>query len=100
MPILPAPGHLKYRRGTACASSCGETLNDLHAPHHRSLWGLGVTVSDPQPLPSGTGVGSVTVLIVDDHPVLRHGLASMLAVESWTAQITQAGTVSEGARLA
>jgi DNA-binding NarL/FixJ family response regulator len=51
-------------------------------------------------MPSGTGVDSVTVLIVDDHPVLRHGLAAMLAAESWTAQITQAGTVSEGARLA
>ncbi|HEU0090269.1 MAG TPA: response regulator transcription factor [Pseudonocardiaceae bacterium] len=35
------------------------------------------------------------VLIVDDHPVVRRGLRTMLEGESWVEQVTEAATVAE-----
>jgi two-component system nitrate/nitrite response regulator NarL len=40
----------------------------------------------------------VTVLLVDDHPLLRHGLAALLALEPWVERVVQAATVQDGAR--
>jgi two-component system nitrate/nitrite response regulator NarL len=44
--------------------------------------------------------GGVTVLMVDDHPVLRHGLGALLTAEDWVGRVVEAGTAAEGARLA
>ena len=41
-----------------------------------------------------------TILIVDDHPVLRHGLAALLQAEDWVGRIVEGSTVAEGAELA
>jgi DNA-binding NarL/FixJ family response regulator len=41
-----------------------------------------------------------TVLIVDDHPVVRHGMAMLLAQEQWIDRVVQAGTADEARRLA
>jgi DNA-binding NarL/FixJ family response regulator len=41
-----------------------------------------------------------TVLVVDDHPVVRHGMAAMLAAESWVDRVVEAGTVAEARRAA
>lgn len=59
------------------------------------------------PAPTGTsarspGLGSrrmepVTVLVVDDHPLMRRGLATLLGLEDWVAQVVEAGSVREGA---
>jgi two-component system nitrate/nitrite response regulator NarL len=35
------------------------------------------------------------ILIVDDHPVVRRGLRSMLEAESWVAEVVEAETVAE-----
>jgi two-component system nitrate/nitrite response regulator NarL len=53
---------------------------------------------DPHPDPMAAG--GVTVLMVDDHPVLRHGLAALLAAEDWAGRVVEAGGAVEGARLA
>jgi len=57
--------------------------------------------------PEGAGGGPVAktpapmaVLIVDDHPVVRHGLAALLANEAWAGRIVEASGVDEAARLA
>ncbi|MGI9004341.1 MAG: response regulator [Pseudonocardia sp.] len=42
----------------------------------------------------------VTVLLVDDHPLVRHGLAALLGLEPWVARVVEAGTVRDGARTA
>jgi DNA-binding NarL/FixJ family response regulator len=39
----------------------------------------------------------VTVLVVDDHPLMRRGLATLLALEEWVARVVEAGSVREGA---
>lgn len=39
----------------------------------------------------------VTVLVVDDHPLLRRGLATLLGLEDWVARVVEAGSVREGA---
>ncbi len=39
-----------------------------------------------------------TVLLVDDHPLLRRGLAALLSLESWVEQVVEAGSVADGAR--
>lgn len=36
------------------------------------------------------------VLVVDDHPIVRRGLAALLAVESWVARVVEAAGVREG----
>lgn len=41
-----------------------------------------------------------TVLIVDDHPVVRHGMAMLLAQEQWIDRVVEAGTADEARRLA
>lgn len=40
-----------------------------------------------------------TVLVVDDHPVVRRGLAAMLGLEDWVGRVVEAGSVREGATL-
>ena len=47
--------------------------------------------------PSRTGL---TILVVDDHPVVRRGLTSMLEQESWVDRVVEAATVREGERVA
>lgn len=39
----------------------------------------------------------VTVLVVDDHPLMRRGLATLLGLEDWVARVVEAGSVREGA---
>lgn len=38
-----------------------------------------------------------TVLLVDDHPLLRRGLAALLGLEDWVGRVVEAGTVRDGA---
>lgn len=52
------------------------------------------------PRPAATPAGGLTVLLVDDHPVLRHGLAALLEGEDWAGRVVEADRVAEGARLA
>jgi two-component system, NarL family, nitrate/nitrite response regulator NarL len=40
------------------------------------------------------------MLIVDDHPVVRHGMAALLAQEQWIERVIEAGTAQEARRLA
>lgn len=42
----------------------------------------------------------VTVQVVDDHPVERRGLMSLLATESWVTLVIEAGTVREARAVA
>lgn len=53
------------------------------------------TGNRPEPPPGGR-----TVLVVDDHPVMRHGLVALLAAEEWAGRVVEAGGEVEGARLA
>ena len=39
-------------------------------------------------------------MIVDDHPVLRHGLVALLEPEPWVGRLVEASTVSEATELA
>lgn len=48
----------------------------------------------------GDDVRPALVLLVDDHPVVRRGLAAMLAGEPWVGRLIEAGTVAEALRLA
>lgn len=45
-----------------------------------------------------TGV-AVTVLVVDDHPVLLHGLTALLQSQSWVGRVVTAGTIAEAQRV-
>ena len=38
------------------------------------------------------------LLIVDDHPVVRRGLGTMLEGETWVAEVTEAATVAEAVK--
>jgi len=62
------------------------------------------TRDHPQSAGAGGGAAAnpapVTVLIVDDHPVVRHGLAALLANEVWAGRTVDASGVVEAARLA
>lgn len=40
------------------------------------------------------------MLLVDDHPVLRHGLTALLAAGQWVERVVEADRVAEGAQLA
>lgn len=44
--------------------------------------------------------GSQRILIVDDHPVVRRGLRTMLEGEAWVAEVAEASTVSEAMAVA
>ena len=48
-------------------------------------------------LSCGTVSPAATVLVVDDHPVVRRGLAAMLGLEDWVGRVVEAGSVREGA---
>ena len=37
-----------------------------------------------------------TVLLVDDHPIVRRGLAALLGIEPWVGAVLEAATVREG----
>jgi DNA-binding NarL/FixJ family response regulator len=41
------------------------------------------------------GEGAVTVLVVDDHPIVRRGLAALLIGERWVREVVEAATVRE-----
>ena len=41
-----------------------------------------------------------TVLVVDDHPVVRHGLAALLSAEEWVGRVVEASDTADGAQLA
>lgn len=57
----------------------------------------------PAPEPGATQTGAIqpgaTVLLVDDHPLLRRGLAALLGLEGWVGRVVEAGTVRDGAAL-
>jgi two-component system, NarL family, nitrate/nitrite response regulator NarL len=40
-----------------------------------------------------------TVLLVDDHPVVRRGMVALLAAENWVARTIEAGTLADARRL-
>ena len=44
--------------------------------------------------------GPATVLLVDDHPLVRRGLGLLLALEPWVGRVVEAGTVRDGIRTA
>lgn len=44
--------------------------------------------------------GPVTVLIVDDHPLIRHGLSALLEVEPWVSEVLAASNAREALELA
>lgn len=48
----------------------------------------------------GGDADGARVLLVDDHPVVRRGLAAMLHGEAWVDRLSEAGTVAEAFRLA
>lgn len=47
-----------------------------------------------------TAGGPVTVLIIDDHPLIRHGLSALLGLEAWVAEVLAASNAREGLELA
>jgi DNA-binding NarL/FixJ family response regulator len=47
-----------------------------------------------------TGAGAATILLVDDHPLVRRGLAAMLGLEGWVGRVVEAASVREGAAVA
>jgi DNA-binding NarL/FixJ family response regulator len=50
--------------------------------------------------PGGTGAGKVTVLIADDHPVVRQGLRVLLSLHSDIEVVAEAGSGAEAVDLA
>jgi DNA-binding NarL/FixJ family response regulator len=47
---------------------------------------------------TGAGPDRFRVLVVDDHPVFRRGLAGLLAEQPWVAAVLEAGTLDEALR--
>lgn len=47
-----------------------------------------------------TDAGSALVLLVDDHPVVRRGLAAMLNGEPWVSRLIEAGSVADALKAA
>jgi DNA-binding NarL/FixJ family response regulator len=45
-------------------------------------------------------MSSPSVLVVDDHPVVRRGMAALLALEPWAGDVHQAGTLAEARQAA
>lgn len=43
--------------------------------------------------------GARTVLVVDDHPIVRQGMAALLTAQPWVARVIEAGSVAEARRL-
>ena len=43
---------------------------------------------------------ALRVLVVDDHPIMRHGLSVTLGGEPWVAEVLEAGTVEQAVRVA
>lgn len=44
--------------------------------------------------------GGAVVLLVDDHPVVRRGMASLLSLEPWISRLVEVGSVGEALRTA
>jgi DNA-binding NarL/FixJ family response regulator len=44
----------------------------------------------------GRSKSSRSVLVLDDHPVVRRGMAALLALEPWVGDVHQADTLAEG----
>lgn len=42
---------------------------------------------------------AATVLLVDDHPLVRRGLGALLDLEPWVGRIVEAGSVTQGAAI-
>lgn len=49
---------------------------------------------------STAGGSPTTVLLVDDHPLVRHGLRALLECESWVDRVVEAAAAREAAALA
>jgi len=60
----------------------------------------GTTARVPRSGRAGPGYAAAvaTVLLVDDHPLMRKGLAALLGLEDWVDRVVEAGTVGDGAR--
>lgn len=59
-----------------------------------------MTPSTPARSPDATPDGAATILIIDDHPLLRRGVAQLLELEDDLMLIGEAGQPEEGIRLA
>lgn len=50
------------------------------------------------PPPPGTPPADRSVLVVDDHPIVRQGMVSLLAAEPWVGAVREAAGVAEARR--
>lgn len=51
-------------------------------------------------MPTSAQTQPGSVLIVDDHPLIRRGLSALLGTETWVGDVLEAGTVRDGLRTA